>query len=157
MKKYIIGIVVIGFFAWFGWQLYAHKNTKQEAEQYAVQKGKVVETVSASGEVKPIEYANLSFSAPALVKQINADVGDEVKKGDKLIILDRSALLSDIYAMRLEVEKTQAQERLARRNWDDYKPEEKEQIIKNSQQARTRLSSTQAQLLLDIPALFTIL
>lgn len=143
--KIIIISIVIFFIAWLVWQRYVKSDGKSDIDNYVVHYGDVVETVSASGEVMPVNYANLSFIASALVKEVFVDIGDTVTKGQKLIILDRNSILAEIQSARIDVEKAEATERLARRHWDDYKPEEKENIKKDVDQARTRLYGVQSQ------------
>ncbi len=148
MKKIvkIISIVAVVFFAvWFVWQRFVNDDSDAEVDSYVVGSSSVVETVSASGEVTPVNYANLSFVAPALVKSVSVDVGDNVKEGDVLIVLDRNSVISQIQSARIDVEKAEAAEQLARRHWDDYKPEERERIKKDVEQARTRLYGVQSQ------------
>ncbi|MEA3323440.1 MAG: efflux RND transporter periplasmic adaptor subunit, partial [Patescibacteria group bacterium] len=141
----IISTIVL-FGAWFVWQRYTNDDKSESVDSYIISSADITETISASGELKPIEYANLSFVSPALVKTVNVEVGDRVKKGQKLMILDRNSLYAEIQSARISVEKAEAAERLARRHWDNYKPEEKEQIRKDVEQARTRLYGAQSQL-----------
>lgn len=148
MKKIvkIISIVVVVFFVvWFVWQWFVNDGSDAEVDSYVVGSSSVVETVSASGDVTPVNYANLSFVAPALVKSVSVDVGDNVREGDVLIVLDRNSVISQIQSARIDVEKAEAAEQLARRHWDDYKPEEREHIKKDVEQARTRLYGAQSQ------------
>ncbi len=146
ITKIIIVLVAVGFVGWFIWQRYAQKDKNEDVDKYTVSHSNIIETVSASGDVVPMEYANLSFAVPARVEQIKVDVGDEVKEGQKLIVIDRDSLYAEIQSARIDVQKAEASERLARRKWDDYKPEEKEKIIKDVEQARSRLYGAQSQL-----------
>jgi len=144
--KTIIVVMLILFAGWFVWQRYAQKDKGDDVDTYIVSYSDIIETISASGDVTPVEYANLSFSVPARVEKINAVIGDKVKEGQKLIIIDRDSIYAEIQFAKIDVQKAEASERLARRKWDDLKPEEKEQIIKNVEQARTRLYGVQSQL-----------
>jgi HlyD family secretion protein len=144
--KIFFVIVIIAFVGWFIWQRYAKNNKSGDVDTYTVGYSDIMETISASGDVTPIKYANLSFNAPARVEKINAEIGDTVKKGEKLIIIDRDSIFAEIQSAKIDVQKAEASERLARRKWDNLKPEEKEQIIKNVEQARTRLYGAQSQI-----------
>jgi len=148
MKKIvkIISIIAVIFFvAWFAWQRFVSKNSDSDIDSYVIGSDDVIETVSASGEVTPANYANLSFVVPALVKSVNVDVGDSVKEGQVLMVIDRNSIIAEIQSARIDVEKAEAAEQLARRHWDRYKPEEKERIKKDVEQARTRLFGAQSQ------------
>lgn len=143
--KIVSIVVVVLFVVWLVWQRFASGNSDSDIDSYVVNRGDVMETVSASGEVTPVNYANLSFVSPALIKSINVDVGDTVEEGQVLIVIDRNSIIAEIQSARIDVEKAQAAEQLARRHWDDYKPEEKERIRKDVEQARTRLFGVQSQ------------
>lgn len=148
MKKHIkkiVYVLVVLFVVFFLWQRFVGKNPKDEHESVIVERGAVVETVSDSGEVQPVSFANLSFEVPSVIEWIGADIGDRVTKGQKLIRIDRDQLAAQIHSARVNVEKAIATEELARRKWDDYKPEEKYNILKDVEQARAQLSATQSQ------------
>ncbi|XLQ19943.1 MAG: efflux RND transporter periplasmic adaptor subunit [Candidatus Moraniibacteriota bacterium] len=142
--KIVSIVVVVLFVVWLVWQRFASNNNDSDIDSYVVNIDDVMETVSASGKVTPVNYANLSFVSPALVKSVSVDVGDTVEEGQVLIVIDRNSIIAEIQSARIDVEKAQAAEQLARRHWDDYKPEEKERIRKDVEQARTRLYGAQS-------------
>ncbi|MFA5986128.1 MAG: efflux RND transporter periplasmic adaptor subunit [Parcubacteria group bacterium] len=144
IKKIIYGLIAI-FVIFFLWQRFGGKSSDQQHESIIVGKDTVVETVSDSGEVQPISYANLSFEVPSVIEWIGADVGDEVKKGQTMIRIDSDQLAAQIHSARVTVEKAISTEELARRKWEDYKPEERYNILKDVEQARAQLSATQSQ------------
>ena len=145
-KKKIIFTIIVLFFTWFAWQRYNSANDNSDIDSYTINRGDVIETVSASGELVPVDYANLSFVMPALVEWIGADIGDTVKKDQELIKLDRDSIIADIHSARIDVDKAVSIETQARRKWDKYKPEERDRIKKDVEQARTRLYGMQSQL-----------
>lgn len=148
MKKYIkngIIVLIVGFVVFFLWQRFNGKNKGSENESLTVSRSTVMETVSDSGEIQPVTYANLSFEIPTAIEWVGVDIGDTVTEGQELIRIDRNQLAAQIQTARIDVEKAIAAEDLARRKWDDLKPEEKYRIKKDSEQARSRLSATQAQ------------
>ena len=50
------------------------------------------DTVSASGNVVPVQDANLSFTTVGRVTSVNAQVGDKVNAGDELVQIDTAIL-----------------------------------------------------------------
>lgn len=144
IKKIII-ICIIGFVVFFLWQRFGNKNKNDANESFVVSKGSVMETVSDSGEIQPVKYANLSFELPTVITWVGVEVGDHVTVGQELIRIDREQLAQQIQSARIDVEKAIAAETLARRKWDDLKPEEQYQIKKDVEQAHTRFAATQSQ------------
>ena len=144
IKRVFYALIVI-FVVFFLWQRFSGKTKDTQQESIVVSKGAVMETVSDSGEIQPVSYANLSFEVPSVIEWIGANIGDEVKKGQVMIRIDRDQLGAQIHSARITVEKAIAAEELARRKWDDYKPEQKYSILKDVEQARAQLAATRSQ------------
>lgn len=137
-------VLVVGFIAFFLWQRLSGRGVDDAVESIDVSRGTVMELVSDSGDVRPEKYANLSFEVPTVIEWIGVEVGDDVEEGQELIKIDRDQLAAQIHAAQVDVDKAVAAEQLARRKWDDLKPEEKEQYRKNVEQARAMLYATQS-------------
>lgn len=71
--------------------------------------------------------------------------GDYVKKGDKIASIYVNELHSHIAQARIAVQNAEEAEKLARRKWSDYKPEQRNQIVNNTNNARQNLQSIKAQ------------
>jgi RND family efflux transporter MFP subunit len=145
ITKKIVIVLVVAFVAFFLWQRFFGTGADDAIESYTVSRGNVMEMVSDSGEVHPERYANLSFEVPTVIEWVGVHVGDEVEEGQELVRIDRNQLASQIHAARIDVDKAVAEEQLARRKWEDLKPEERQRYRKNVEQARTLLLATQSQ------------
>ncbi len=144
-KKTVIIVIIIFFVGVFVWQRFAGKSDMDTVDTHRVSRGRVVEMVSDSGDMRPEKYANLSFEIPTMITSADVAVGDTVTKGQKLITIDRNQLGAQIHAARVDVEQAVAREQLARRHWDALKPEEREQYRKDVERARAMLRATQSQ------------
>lgn len=103
MKKYLIGTVIaILIIAIIAGNILLNKDSKNS---FTVQKGKVFNVkvkkiengnisaiVTANGEVVAVNRADVYFNMPLKVKKIKAQIGQKVKKGDKLVDLDLSEI-----------------------------------------------------------------
>ncbi|WP_029689119.1 HlyD family efflux transporter periplasmic adaptor subunit [Thermoanaerobacter sp. A7A] len=103
MKKYLIGTVIaILIIAIIAGNILLNKDSKNS---FTVQKGKVFNVkvkkiengnisaiVTANGEVVAVNSADVYFNTPLKVKKIKVQVGQKVKKGDKLVDLDLSEI-----------------------------------------------------------------
>lgn len=97
MKKTFIVIAVILILAaggYFGYtRFYAQNNTQPQQPQITerntmeVQPGSMKKTISASGNIFPIEEQNLTFSTDGTVESVNIEEGDDVDEGKILIQL----------------------------------------------------------------------
>ncbi len=144
IKKIIIAILVIFFVGFFFWQRSA-KKSKEAIESIKVTRGDVQEVVSDSGELVPEEYADLFLNTGMRVKWIGVEVGDRVKKGQELLKVDQRQLAAEISMAKKDLADAISQEQLARRHWDDLKPEQRQQYRHAVERARSALSAVQSQ------------
>lgn len=70
--------------------------TRNGVEKYEVVKGDFTKVVNVSGKVIPAQEIDLAFEVIDKVVKINYDIGDEVKAGDVVAMLDTSEIESEI-------------------------------------------------------------
>jgi RND family efflux transporter MFP subunit len=80
-----------------------------------VKRGAIVETVSVTGELVPVEYADLSFQGIGNIDRIYVKEDDMVHMGDPIVSIDRTALQTELNAARIAVRVAEANELLARK------------------------------------------
>src|SRR5918997_7198060 len=61
-------------------------------------------TVTASGEVRPIKYINLTSEVPGRIEEISVNPGDQVTKGQALVRVDPTQLESSAAAQAASVQ-----------------------------------------------------
>jgi len=136
----IIAIVIFGIF------LKNKKTTKAVSyDKATVAKRDVLKTIDVDGKIKADIYADISSEIPALVKKVYVKENDFVEKGDRLFDLDKKSISAQINAGKIEVEKAELAEKLARRHWDNLKPENRKSIVKTTAEAREKLNEIYAQ------------
>lgn len=83
--RFIIGavIVLIILFIVFG-----RRGSGSKFETATAVIGNVIETVSVTGTVSPVDKADLSFEKGGVITRIYVKVGDQVRVGDKIASLD---------------------------------------------------------------------
>lgn len=82
----VVVVILIGVFASGG----------GKTEKITVEKGTIIESVQASGKTKPAEDVNLGFERGGRVGRVYAKVGDRVKAGQTLVVLDQSELSANL-------------------------------------------------------------
>jgi RND family efflux transporter MFP subunit len=86
----ILALAVVGV---FGWQrMTASAATSVRVQSATVERGTLVATVNAAGNVSTPEDAVMAFQTSGRVTKVNVQVGDQVKKGQLLIELDTTDL-----------------------------------------------------------------
>lgn len=89
MKKiFVIGIVLIVIFLIVFLNLRSKQRLGMSVEVDRVKKGGLISKVSASGEVKPRKYVNISSNVPGMIEKIFVKEGEKVKEGQILVKLD---------------------------------------------------------------------
>lgn len=88
----LIFVVIVAFAIW---KMVAPKPAPS-AKYTALSKGKIVNSVNVLGEIKSHDSTNVYSTVNNVVKEVKVKVGDKVKAGDVLAILDSAGLEKDI-------------------------------------------------------------
>ena len=100
IKKYAWVFIVLGIFIGVRW-FYTRDGIKTLPVKIITPEDRVVEkTVSASGNVKSLENADLSFNATGRVIYIGVKKGDSIKKGQMIAKLDNDSTLQTVQYYR---------------------------------------------------------
>lgn len=107
MKKWIKKIiwVVVSLVVVIGGIFYF--SSGKNKTQYNTEEAKVmdvIQTVSITGTINPETMINLGFKTSGIVKEMNVDIGAEVKKGQRLAKVDPSTLLAELEASDQDIE-----------------------------------------------------
>lgn len=143
--KFWIGAIVV-FIALFGWYWFTRPDASLGVVTETVSRTDVSETVSVSGELVPVTYADLSFQTIGTVEKVYVAEGELVKVGDPLATLDRSVLQSQLSAARVAQSIAEEAEKLILRNKNDFDPEERRTKKLASEAAREDVRTVNAQL-----------
>lgn len=141
-KTYIILVIIIAIVG----GIFYFKN-KKAVPQYTTEiakKGTLAQTVSVTGKVKPVEKADISFKASGRIENLYAEVGDQVKKGQKIARIDKGTLIAELNQAKADV--ASQQNTLANMKRGQYKVEAEnaQKEVVNKYQAQ--ISAIQEQL-----------
>ena len=95
-KKIIIGVVVVAVLATIV-IISVIASRKEEPEVVTVKlevRPELKQTVTASGEIRPIRYIKLTSEVPGRIEEIYVNPGDQVTKGKPLVRIDPTQLQS---------------------------------------------------------------
>src|SRR5215203_2110915 len=96
-KKIIIGVVVVAVLA-IVVVVSVIATRKEEPEVITIKinvRPELKQTVTASGEVRPIRYFKLTSEVPGRIEEIYVTAGDQVSKGKPLVRVDPTQLQSN--------------------------------------------------------------
>lgn len=114
-------IVIAGGFFYFTSKKTKTTYTTEEAKRIDVK-----QTVSVTGTINPKTMINLGFKVSGIVKEMNVDVGDTVKKGQRLAKVDPSTLLAELEASNQDIEYYDETYDFMKDNKDTYEKEQRE-------------------------------
>jgi len=109
-KKVLIGVVAVLVLG----GIVAFSVTQANKGVVTVQTAKVttqddlVSLVTASGEIKPTTYTNVTAQGFGRITEILVKEGDHIKKGDKLLLQDNVQASADVQAQQAAINSSQA-------------------------------------------------
>ncbi len=105
----IVVVIVLGIAGFFGWQqMTARAATTARVQTQPVQRGSIVATVAAAGNLSAVRSASLAFEQSGRVTKVNVQVGDTVKAGQVLMELDTSDLQFSLRNAQSQLDSAQA-------------------------------------------------
>ena len=88
---------------------------------YTVQRGTVIDSVSFTGRIAPVQEEQLFFRVDGRVSQVHVEQGARVRKGDILAELDIADLLNQLAQAKVALEAAQGRLESARAGAEDQK------------------------------------
>ncbi len=144
IKRIIIGVVIAVIMIGVFLSVRSQKNRQNFVESQVITSN-VHKTINVDATINPDVYADITSEVPTLIKTVDVSVNDTVKRGQKLMTLDKKSIIAQINGAKLAVERAELAERQARRKWDLLKPEERKSIKKATEQSRQKLNEIYAQ------------
>jgi len=153
-KKWVLAIVIVlvfGLVAVFAY--YLKSSIKVSFEFIEAKRADVEKTISASGAVKSLEAVELAFEKTGRVAAISVRMGDRVKAGQQLAILDQTDYSDQVNQALAGLEVAQAGLAQAEANLKKEKERKKELVNTHTSKYTVDVQKAQiksAQALADI-------
>lgn len=151
-KKYIFGavivVLIIGGYYWYSKSKSTSTTVQYKTTQ--VQKGEIVSSVSASGNVIVDDDATVDPTITGTVSSLAVSVGDKVKKGQLLFLIENNQLgidASKAYSSYLQskasLETAKANKNEAKNNYEDANDSEEYAMKKKLEAAEISLEAAE--------------
>ena len=119
MKKFLLCVVLFGI---IGSLIFAFKGKEAELkvtdfEILTVEKGRIVEEVTASGKIQPINTVSVGTQVSGIVEHVLVDYNDEVKEGQLLARLDTAVLVENKNDAKARLDLAHAKKKVADLNF----------------------------------------
>ncbi|MDR2337368.1 MAG: efflux RND transporter periplasmic adaptor subunit [Deltaproteobacteria bacterium] len=98
-----------------------HNLKATDFEFEKVRHGRVSQSVTASGTLRPINIISVGTQVSGIIENVFADYNDKVKKGQKLAELDKTILNEDLNEAKAKLEQTKTRYNISKLNTDRNK------------------------------------
>lgn len=118
-------------------------------EQTVLERGTIVERVTATGKIQPINTVSVGTQISGIVEQVLVDYNDEVSHGQLLARLDTALLTENKNDAEARLTLANAKKKVAQLNYDRFKKLYQDKLIAKAtfEEAEIELASADAEVL----------
>lgn len=130
-KKWLRYSILVALLAILSWVFFGMDKglTAQQFVMTRVEKGDIIETVTASGKIQPINTVSVGTQISGIVETVLADYNDEVKEGQLLAQLDTALLTETQNDAQARLDLANARKKVAQLNYNRYQKLYKDKLI----------------------------
>ncbi len=92
----LVAAALVAAGGWWAWHSRSAANAAPAYTTHAVARGNLTLTVTANGTLQPTRAITIGSELSGIVRQVNVDVNDRIKKGQVLVVLDTAKLNDQI-------------------------------------------------------------
>ncbi len=142
----LTGVVAVAIWSFTG---KSDKLTPQDFEIVPVGRGNIVETVTASGNIQPINTVSVGTQISGIVETVLVDYNDEVTKGQLLAQLDTALLTENKNDAKARLDLATAKKKIAQLNFNRSEKLYKDKLIAKAtlEEAEITLAAADADVL----------
>ena len=125
--KWVAALVILAGLGWYGYQKMQPKNEATFITE-EVKRGKIAQTVSATGEISATNLVDLGAQVSGQIKKMHVKIGDVVKEGDLIAEIDNVTQVNEVNTRKAQLQTYQAQLesaqvalKIAQRKYSRYK------------------------------------
>lgn len=130
-KKWLRYSILLTLLAMLSWVFFGMDKglTAQQFVMTRVERGDIIETVTASGKIQPINTVSVGTQISGIVETVLADYNDEVKEGQLLAQLDTALLTETQNDAQARLDLANARKKVAQLNYNRYQKLYKDKLI----------------------------
>lgn len=149
IKTLLIGglIVAGGISAYAYFSGGAKGLTAQDFEMITIAKGPVIQQVTASGKIQPVNTVSVGTQVSGIIEQVLVDYNDEVQKDQLLAKLDTAVLQETKNDAKAQLDLAKAKLKVAKLNYERFQKLYKDKLIAKAdlEDAEVNFASAEAQ------------
>ena len=143
-NKWWIGILVI-ILVLFCWWLCPGKSKKKEYITIDITRGDITQSVTATGEIQPVNTINVGSQVSGTIENIFVDYNSHVKKGDILLTIEPSVLQSTVDESLATLDSMKSELKYAQSEYNRNKSLYNDGFISRAEMEKSQTQYEQAQ------------
>ena len=137
----IIGVIVVICLTCFG----VKKIEKKNYVTMDITRGNISQTVSATGEIVPLNTVSVGSQVSGTIEEIFVDYNSTVKKGDKLLTIEPSVLQASVDEAKASLDSAVSQRNYAKNEYNRSKTLFNEGFIARAEMEKAQTTYEQAE------------
>lgn len=121
------------------------KVSKKNFVTMEISRGDISQTVTATGEIKPVNTVSVGSQVSGTIEDIFVDFNSLVKKGDKLLTIEPSVLQASVDEAKASLDSAISQRNYAKNEYNRNKTLYKEGFIARSEMEQSQTQYEQAE------------
>ncbi len=138
----LIVLLICGGIMW--WVLSAKISKKKDFITVDITRGDITQTVTATGEIQPVNTVNVGSQVSGTIENIFVDYNSKVKKGDILLTIEPSVLQSTVDESRASLESAQAELKYTKSEFERNQTLYKDGFISRAEMEKSQTQYEQA-------------
>ena len=143
-NKWWIGALII-ILTLLCWWLCPFKSTKKEYITMDITRGDITQSVTASGEIQPVNTINVGSQVSGTIEDIFVDYNSHVKKGDILLKIEPSVLQSTVDEALASLDSMKSELKYAQSEYNRNKSLYQDGFISRAEMEKSQTLYEQAQ------------
>lgn len=139
----IILALIIGGLCW--WLCPKGANKKKDFVTVDIVRGDIVQTVTATGEIQPVNTVSVGSQVSGTIEDIFVDFNSQVKKGDTLLTIEPSVLQSSVDEANASLVSAQSQLKYSKSEYQRNKALYKDGFISRAEMEKSQTTYEQAE------------
>ncbi len=138
----IIILLIAGGLCWW---LCPKSNKKKEFVTVDIVRGDIIQTVTATGEIQPVNTVSIGSQVSGTIEDIFVDYNSKVKKGDILLTIEPSVLQSSVDESNASLKSAQSQLKYAKSEYKRNQALYKDGFISRAEMEKSQTTYEQAE------------
>lgn len=139
----IIILIIAGGFCW--WLCPKHISKKKDFITVDIIRGDIIQTVTATGEIQPVNTVNVGSQVSGTIEDIFVDYNSHVKKGDILLTIEPSVLKSTVDESNASLMAAESELQYAKSDYERNKSLYNDGFISRAEMEKSQTMYEQAQ------------